>query len=72
MLLVWVLSNVRSSDFLFGSLHSPPRVQGLLVAAIIGGGDASSTFSNDNTLSRTKAYMTFILAFVAITSIVVS
>ncbi|GJE97749.1 glycosyltransferase family 2 protein [Phanerochaete sordida] len=43
---------------------------GLLLAAILGGGDPSSTFSENNTLSRTKAYMTFILAFVGLVSIV--
>ncbi|OSD06767.1 glycosyltransferase family 2 protein [Trametes coccinea BRFM310] len=54
VLLVWVLSN------------------GLLLVAILGGGDPSNTFTdlNDNTFSRTKTYMTFILAFVAITSII--
>ncbi|EKM54206.1 glycosyltransferase family 2 protein [Phanerochaete carnosa HHB-10118-sp] len=43
---------------------------GLLLVAILGGGDPSSAFSENNTLSRTKAYMTIILAFVALTSIV--
>ncbi|PCH43373.1 glycosyltransferase family 2 protein [Wolfiporia cocos MD-104 SS10] len=42
----------------------------LLLVAILGGADAASTFSNDGTFTRTKAYMTFILAFVAITTIV--
>ncbi|KAK7692306.1 hypothetical protein QCA50_003931 [Cerrena zonata] len=42
---------------------------GVLLAGILGGGDSSATFTND-TFSRTKAYMTFILSFVAITSIV--
>ena len=40
--------------------------------AILGGGDPTTTFSTNDTLTRTKAYMTFILAFVGITSIVVS
>ncbi|KAI0071473.1 glycosyltransferase family 2 protein [Panus rudis PR-1116 ss-1] len=43
---------------------------GVLLAAILGGGDSSTTFVPNETFSRTKAYMTFILAFVAITSIV--
>ncbi|KAI0339791.1 hypothetical protein BDW22DRAFT_1431288 [Trametopsis cervina] len=43
---------------------------GCLLALILGGGDPSSTFAENNTFTRTKAYMTFILAFVAITSIV--
>ena len=47
-------------------------LQGLLLVAILGGGDAVSTFSVNDTFSRTKTYMTFILAFVAITSIIVS
>ncbi|EIW63419.1 uncharacterized protein TRAVEDRAFT_69433 [Trametes versicolor FP-101664 SS1] len=54
VLLAWVLSN------------------GLLLVAILGGGDASNTFSDsgNDTFSRTKTYMSFILAFVAITSII--
>ncbi|KAI9060296.1 glycosyltransferase family 2 protein [Trametes sanguinea] len=54
VLLVWVLSN------------------GLLLVAILGGGDPSNTFTDldNNTFSRTKTYMSFILAFVAITSII--
>ena len=44
---------------------------GILLVAILGGGDPTTTFSTNNTLTRTKAYMTFILAFVGITSIVV-
>ena len=47
-------------------------VQGLLLVAILGGGDAVDTFSVNDTFSRTKAYMTFILAFVGITSLTVS
>ena len=46
-------------------------LKGLLLVAILGGGDAVNTFSVNDTFSRTKAYMTFILAFVGITSIVV-
>ncbi|CDO75678.1 Glycosyltransferase Family 2 protein [Trametes cinnabarina] len=54
VLLAWVLSN------------------GLLLVAILGGGDPSNTFTdtNDHKFSRTKTYMSFILAFVAITSII--
>ncbi|KAH9847147.1 chitin synthase-domain-containing protein [Lenzites betulinus] len=54
VLLAWVLSN------------------GLLLVAILGGGDPANTFtdSGDHSFSRTKTYMTFILAFVAITSII--
>lgn len=44
---------------------------GVLLAGILGAGDPSITFDSNTSLSRTKAYMTFILAFVAITSIVV-
>lgn len=53
---------------------APPltAAQGCLLALILGGGDPATTFAVNNTFSRTKAYMTFILAFVAITSIVVS
>ncbi|KDQ55846.1 glycosyltransferase family 2 protein [Jaapia argillacea MUCL 33604] len=40
---------------------------GLLIAAILGGGDSSGTF-NGSHVTTTKAYMTFILSFVAITS----
>ncbi|KAI0769728.1 chitin synthase-domain-containing protein [Trametes elegans] len=54
VLLAWVLSN------------------GFLLVAILGGGDAANTFadSGNDTFNRTKTYMTFILAFVAITSII--
>ena len=47
-------------------------LKGLLLVAILGSGDAVNTFSVNDTFSRTKTYMTFILAFVAITSIIVS
>ena len=53
------------------STHANIYIQGVLLAGILGGGDSSVTFTND-TFSRTKAYMTFILSFVAITSIIVS
>ncbi|THH21774.1 hypothetical protein EUX98_g8282 [Antrodiella citrinella] len=43
---------------------------GLLLVAIIGGGDPSATFRETEPDTRTRSYMTFILAFVAITSIV--
>ncbi|KAH8107991.1 chitin synthase-domain-containing protein [Cristinia sonorae] len=43
---------------------------GLLLAAIIGGGNPSATFRETEPDTRTRAYMTFILAFVAITSFV--
>ncbi|TCD70328.1 hypothetical protein EIP91_003957 [Steccherinum ochraceum] len=43
---------------------------GLLLAAILGGGNPSATFRQTEPDTRTRAYMTFILAFVAITSIV--
>ncbi|KAI0746001.1 glycosyltransferase family 2 protein [Earliella scabrosa] len=57
-------ANVRTNVLLFWVLSN-----GLLIVAILGGGDAVNTFSADE-FSRTKAYMTFILAFVAITSII--
>ncbi|KAI0786713.1 glycosyltransferase family 2 protein [Abortiporus biennis] len=43
---------------------------GVLLAAILGGSDPTITFVANQPMNRTKAYMTFILAFVAITSIV--
>jgi len=48
-----------------------PYEQGLLLAGILSGGSTSETFSPDAQLNRTKAYMVFILAFMAITSIIV-
>ena len=60
-------ANVRTNVLLAWVLSN-----GLLLVAILGGGDAVSTFSVNDTFSRTKTYMTFILAFVAITSIIVS
>ena len=44
--------------------------QGLLLVAILSVGDPSETFNNG--VNVTKVYMTFILAFVAITNIIVS
>ncbi|KAH9942456.1 chitin synthase-domain-containing protein [Epithele typhae] len=58
-------ANVRTNVLLFWVLSN-----GLLLVAILGGGDSVSTFSVNDTFTRTKAYMTFILAFVAITSII--
>ncbi|PIL35857.1 hypothetical protein GSI_01517 [Ganoderma sinense ZZ0214-1] len=58
-------ANVRTNVLLFWVLSN-----GLLLVAILGGGDAVNTFSVNDTFSRTKTYMTFILAFVAITSII--
>ncbi|TDL25938.1 hypothetical protein BD410DRAFT_764173 [Rickenella mellea] len=56
-------ANVRTNVLLAWVLSN-----GLLVLAILAGGDSSSTFSGDAKGSRTKTYLTFILAFVAITS----
>ena len=44
--------------------------QGLLLVAILSVGDPSETFNNG--VNVTKVYMAFILAFVAITNIIVS
>jgi hypothetical protein len=71
--LTWVLSNV-SLDVLcshvleFQVLPSP---QGLLLVAILGGGDASSTFGSDTAITRTKGYLIFILSFTAMTNSIV-
>ena len=43
---------------------------GLLLAGILGGGQSSATFSGGN-MNAAKSYMTFVLAFVGITSIIV-
>ncbi|KAI0958961.1 Chitin synthase, class 3 [Taiwanofungus camphoratus] len=56
-------ANVRTNVLLTWTLTNA-----LLLVAILGGGDASYTFSNDGTFTRTRVYMTFILAFVAITT----
>ena len=45
---------------------------GLLLLAILSAGDPSHTFTSGGAPNPTKIYMTFILAFVAITSITVS
>ncbi|OBZ70856.1 Chitin synthase 3 [Grifola frondosa] len=58
-------ANVRTNVLLAWVLSN-----GVLLVAILSGGDVSSTFSGDAQFSLTKAYMTFILAFVAITSTV--
>lgn len=43
---------------------------GLLVALILSGVSAEDTFGNTAAGAKTRAYLTFVLAFVAITSIV--
>lgn len=48
------------------------KTQGVLLLLILSGTDSSSTFSPDAGVSRTKGYLIFILAFAAITNIVVS
>jgi hypothetical protein len=48
------------------------KTQGVLLLLILSGADTSSTFSSDAGVSRTKAYLMFILAFAAITNFVVS
>ncbi|EJD42686.1 glycosyltransferase family 2 protein [Auricularia subglabra TFB-10046 SS5] len=59
-------ANVRTNVLLFWVLSN-----GLLVVCILTGGGANKTFSDDSNEGRTqRAYMTFILAFVAITSII--
>ena len=60
-------ANVRTNLLLAWVLSNA-----ILLLAILGGGDAVNTFTSDNAFSRTKAYMTFILAFVAVTTLVVS
>jgi hypothetical protein len=51
-------------------------LKGILAAGILSGGNPSSTFTegmgNSGNIHKTRAYMVFILAFVAILSIVVS
>ena len=43
---------------------------GLLLAGILGGGQSNATFSGGD-MSAAKSYMTFVLAFVGLTSIIV-
>jgi chitin synthase len=43
---------------------------GLLVAFVLSGVSAQDTFGDTATGARTRAYMTFVLAFVAITNLV--
>jgi hypothetical protein len=45
--------------------------QGVLLLIILSGSDSSSTFNPDAGVSRTKAYLIFILSFAAITNSVV-
>ena len=60
----------RCSSFGVGVLSSPSP-QGLLLVAILGGGDASSTFGGDTAITRTKGYLIFILSFTAMTNSIV-
>jgi chitin synthase len=47
-------------------------LQGLLLAGILGGGQSVDTFKPGGGITAAKAYMTFVLAFVGLTSIIVS
>ena len=47
-------------------------LQGLLLAGILGGGQSVDTFKPGGGITAAKAYMTFVLAFVGFTSIIVS
>jgi hypothetical protein len=71
VLLAWVVSNVRSIVFancvLMGFVS-----HGLLLAGILGGGQSVDTFKPGGGITATKAYMTFVLAFVGLTSIIIS
>ncbi|EMD37704.1 glycosyltransferase family 2 protein [Gelatoporia subvermispora B] len=58
-------ANVRTNVLLGWVLSNA-----LLLVLILGGSTPSKTFSSGDDLSRTKAYLTFILVFVAITSLV--
>ncbi|EPT04519.1 hypothetical protein FOMPIDRAFT_131809 [Fomitopsis schrenkii] len=58
-------ANVRTNLLLTWVLSNA-----VLLLAILGGGDSVNTFTSQNSFTRTKAYMTFILAFVAVTTIV--
>ncbi|GLB37699.1 putative chitin synthase [Lyophyllum shimeji] len=58
-------ANVRTNVLLIWVLSN-----GLLLVGILGGAKPSSTFSPEDTTSRTKAYLIFILAFTAITNCV--
>lgn len=58
-------ANVRTNVLLSWVLSNA-----VLLVAILGGGDAVNTFNSGDSFGRTKAYMTFILAFVAITTAV--
>lgn len=74
VLLAWVLSNVSCivSSTQSGSDCSL-CMQGLLLLGILGAGGAGDTFSQDTKgPNTTKIYLTFILAFVGITSSIVS
>jgi hypothetical protein len=51
----------------------PDVIQGVLLVGILGGGATpSTTFAHDAEMSRTKAYLVFILAFTAIQNLIVS
>jgi chitin synthase len=56
---------VRTNVLLFWVISN-----GLLLVFILGGGVQSNIFEQQANMSRTKAYLTFILAFVALTNII--
>jgi len=57
-------ANVRTNVLLAWVLSN-----GLLLVGILAGADTSATFSPDGQLHRTRGYMVFILAFMAITNL---
>ncbi|KAG6920226.1 hypothetical protein DXG01_004995 [Tephrocybe rancida] len=58
-------ANVRTNVLLTWVLSN-----GLLLVGILSGANTSSTFSQNDPTSRAKAYLTFILAFTAITNLI--
>ncbi|KZT10722.1 glycosyltransferase family 2 protein [Laetiporus sulphureus 93-53] len=58
-------ANVRTNVLLSWVLSNA-----LLLVAILGGGNAVDTFSDNGSMNRTRVYLTFILAFVALSTIV--
>lgn len=72
VLLAWVLTNVSQLSPMCSGLPTLIRDKALLMIGILSSGNTAVTFAGPEGIGVIKGYLIFILAFTAITSIVVS
>jgi hypothetical protein len=65
------LGRLQRKQLSLGPVHCNdwPSFQGLLLVFILGGGVQSNVLEQEANMTRTKAYLTFILCFVALLNI---